>query len=47
MRFVATIAGFGEAVLVSERLALVGPATVNDVDPVCCRLPDVPVTVSE
>src|SRR6266571_403842 len=35
VRLATTIAGLGEAVLVKERLALVGPATISDTDTAC------------
>ena len=39
MRFVETMAGFGEAVLVTARFALVAPATISETEVLCCRLP--------
>ena len=42
----ATIAGFGDAVFVIARLALVAPATIRDAGALCCRLPLVAVMLS-
>ena len=47
MRFARVIAGFGDAVFVNERFALVGPETMSCADDKCWRLPLVAVMVSE
>ena len=39
VRLVATMPGFGEAVLVTERFALVAPATISDTEVPCWMLP--------
>ena len=46
MRFASVIPGFGDAVFVSERFALVGPDTINCAEPPCCKLPLVAVMFS-
>jgi hypothetical protein len=43
---VETIAGFGDAVLVTARFALLAPATISDPDMLCCRFPLVAVMLS-
>ena len=47
MRFERVIAGFGDAVFVSERFALVGPETISCAEDECCRLPLVAVVINE
>ena len=47
VRFAKVIPGFGDAVFVNERFALVGPDTINCPEAVCCKLPLVAVTISE
>jgi hypothetical protein len=40
------MAGFGDAVFVIARFALVAPATISDAEMLCCRFPLVAVMLS-